>query len=220
MAEEDKRLAVVEDAIVGTPQPWERQEGESDKAFEAFCVYRDSTPSDRSLTKTSQKMSKSRPTLCDWSRKYGWVSRVRAWDDKCDAELREAELKKRREMGERHAKQSASFQRILMEPALALAETLKADGAIKDFRKKLQKMTPEEQLALVRKCATAYPALMRAERLASGESTENIEGRVAVHQVKAVSSRIAALAAKYIPQETLESFLNDLKAAMSNELGE
>ena len=80
--------------------------------------------------------------------------------------------------------------------------------------------SPEDQLALVRKCATAYPSLMRAERLASGESTENIEGRVAIHQVKAVSSRIAALAAKYIPQDKLEAFLNDLKAALSNEMGE
>lgn len=220
MAAEDKRRDVVEDAIVGTPQPWERQEGETDIAFEAFTIYRDMRPTERSLTRVSQVRNKARSQGCEWSRQHGWVSRVRAWDDRCDAVLREAELNKRREMGERHAKQSASFQRILMEPALALAEHLKGDGAIKDFREKLRKMSPEEQLVLVRKCATAYPALMRAERLASGESTEKVEGRIAIHQVKAVSSRIAALAAKYIPADKLEQFLNDMKAAMSNELGE
>lgn len=224
MAAEDKQREGVEQvqvlALAPSVAPWERHEGETDKAFEAFTFYRDAAPTDRSLTKTSRKMNKSRPTLADWSRKYGWVRRVSAWDDHCDAQRREAELEKRRKMGERHAVQAANFQKILMEPARALAEKFKDETFVASFRAKLANMKPEKLLAVVRACAGVYPALMRSERLASGESTENVEGRIAIHTVRAVSSRIAALAAKYVPQDKLESFLTDLKSALANELGE
>jgi len=220
VAKSDHKSRAVNRALGVARVPWEIQEGETSKAFEAFVVYRGLPPSERSVEKAGKVLGKSTGTLDRWTAKYGWVRRARAWDDEQDAATRNAELESRRKMGKRHAQQAQTFERLLMEPAMALAEKLRDKEFTEGFRNKISVLEPGDLLALVRACAGAYPSLMRAERLASGESTENIEGRVAVHQVKAVAARIAARAAKYIPDEKLPAFLSDLKADLANELGE
>lgn len=86
--------------------PWERQKGESGKAFEAFVVYRDMGPT-RSLMKAAQKLDKNRTTIGDWSAKWSWVERVDAWDDEQDR-IRRLELAQARvEAVERHWKSAA-----------------------------------------------------------------------------------------------------------------
>ena len=82
---------------------WERQEGESAKAFEAFGVYRDLGP-DRSIAKTGQKLGKNLTTLSEWSSKFEWVKRANAWDDEQDRVARNEQIKEIRKMRERHAK--------------------------------------------------------------------------------------------------------------------
>lgn len=207
-------------ALAVDVEPWGRLEGETEQAFEAFATYRDMDATERSLSKTARALSKSKPLMSGWSRKHSWVRRARAWDDHRDAEMREAEIAERRKMGKRHAQQARSFGRLLMEPALALGKKLQDGEYTKEFRAKIAKMDPADILALMRASATAFPSLMRAERLAMGESTESVEGRISVHEVKAVAARIAARAAKYIPPEKLDAFLNDLKADLANQLGE
>lgn len=63
----------------GDRQPWERQPGETSKAYEAFCVYRDMGLS-RSVVKVGKDLGKAARTVEDWSRKYNWVQRTEAWD--------------------------------------------------------------------------------------------------------------------------------------------
>lgn len=72
---------------------WERQEGESAKAFAAFVVYRD-LGDKRSLEKVSQNLAKSLPFIKSWSSKYNWVKRAAAYDDFLDAESTKKTLKK------------------------------------------------------------------------------------------------------------------------------
>jgi hypothetical protein len=201
-------------------EPWARRDKESPVAFEAFSKYREMDPIKRSLASVGRELSKSKQLMSRWSSTWSWVRRARAWDDKVEAEVREEEIKERRKMGKRHAKQSQSFQSILMQPAVALAQAFADKPTLEKFRKDIAKLPVAEALALIRSSASVYPSLVRAERLASGESTENVEGRVGRNQVKAVASRIAARAAKYIPQDKQEAFLNDLKADLENELGE
>lgn len=98
---------------------WERQQGETTKAYAAFCVYRDLGP-DRSLEKVRKEYEKngkkiSVKFLGRWSAKYNWVERARAYDDYLDYKKREEQEKAIRDMAERHAKVAMLFQQKVLE---------------------------------------------------------------------------------------------------------
>jgi hypothetical protein len=64
------------------PQPWDRLDDESGRAYAAFCVYRDLGP-DRKVCEAvrihySGKQCKSQVAI--WSQKYKWADRVQAYD--------------------------------------------------------------------------------------------------------------------------------------------
>lgn len=71
---------------------YERQEGETPKAWEAFKVYRD-LGSTRSLAKCAELYYGARKNLAQlakWSAKNAWVERVQAYEDYKEMERREA----------------------------------------------------------------------------------------------------------------------------------
>lgn len=84
------------------PEPWERQKGETSRAYEAFCVYRDMGPG-RSQVKVGQKLSKNTATIAGWSTKYEWVKRAAAWDAEQDRIARQAQTDEIKRMRKRHA---------------------------------------------------------------------------------------------------------------------
>lgn len=84
------------------PEPWERQKGETPRAWEAFSVYRD-MGADRSITKTAQHLHKNRTTIGEWSRKYDWVKRATAWDAEQDRIARQSQIDEIKKMRKRHA---------------------------------------------------------------------------------------------------------------------
>ncbi|MGW1056024.1 hypothetical protein [Streptomyces sp. NPDC002521] len=92
---------------------WERQDGESRQAFEAFAVYRDLGPA-RSVTKAARELGKSRTLLGQWSRQYAWVMRSVAYDREQDrlflAEQTQAQAQAQREIARRHAKLAQAVQ--------------------------------------------------------------------------------------------------------------
>lgn len=68
---------------------WDRREGESKKAYQAFCDYRDMGTS-RSLRSLHEQyiepsfnnpVTKSRSSLNTWSAQHDWQNRVIAWDN-------------------------------------------------------------------------------------------------------------------------------------------
>lgn len=59
--------------------PWNRQPGETSKAYEAFSIYRD-LGSERSTRRVAEQLSKSEALINRWSGKYDWPARSRAWD--------------------------------------------------------------------------------------------------------------------------------------------
>lgn len=90
------------------PAPWERQPGESNKAYTAFCIYRDLPPTQRSLKevtirfyeKDRAKVRRASKMIEKWSVRWRWVERAEAWDQERDRRAREAEIeavKKRRQ---------------------------------------------------------------------------------------------------------------------------
>lgn len=97
-------------------EPWEMQEEETAKAFEAFCAYRDLGPN-RSMRETAEKVGKSQKLMEGWSSTHKWRDRAAAWDAEQDRIARQAQLKEIIKMRERHAKLASD---MLVKAARAL----------------------------------------------------------------------------------------------------
>lgn len=95
-------------------QPWERQKGESARAFEAFLVYLQMGP-DRSIQAVSHKLAKSIPLIKRWSSDNNWVERCRAWDNYLQQEAKKAAVAEVRRMNQRHAKMASAIQATAMQ---------------------------------------------------------------------------------------------------------
>lgn len=61
-------------------QPWDIQPDEPARAYAGFAMYRDAGPA-RSIDKLLLDDTRSIPNWKRWSVKYGWVERVRAFDE-------------------------------------------------------------------------------------------------------------------------------------------
>lgn len=92
----------------GAPDPWERQPGESSRAYEAFLVYRDMGPR-RSQRAVAEKVAKSRQLIGRWNAENKWVERVRQFEIHEDRILAEERKERRREIGRRHDKLADAF---------------------------------------------------------------------------------------------------------------
>lgn len=140
------------------PEPWERQPGETPKAFEAFQLYRDMGAS-RSTSAVGRQLHKHRDLICRWSRRYGWVKRVASWDDEQDRLRRKKLEGELEEMAERHAKIA-----LMMQDKIA---------AQLEHMNKSSKTKPIPVTVLHHWTDTA----VRIERLARGQATERMETR-------------------------------------------
>lgn len=99
-------------------KPWERQENESAKAFEAFCIYRD-MGIQRSVRKVARELGKSETLMARWSGNYDWVERAASWDEEQDRIVRQAQLDDIKKMRKRHAEIATD---MLVKAAAALEE--------------------------------------------------------------------------------------------------
>lgn len=131
---------------------YERQEGESQKAFEAFATYRDLGIT-RSIREVAQKLNKSVALLGRWSSKYEWVDRAQAFDDEMDRKAILDNEKKRREMVKRHASAATMFQGKVIERLNSL---------------KPEELSPSDLIRW-------FTEAVKIERLSRGESTDIAE---------------------------------------------
>lgn len=156
-----------------TIKPWERQRGESQKAFEAFTVYRD-MGAERSLMKVVQKLNKSLQLLGRWSSKWNWVERVRLYDAELDRQYRLEQEEERRKMAERHAKQAMMFQNKILERLRTIDPN---------------RLSPSDLIKW-------FDVAVKVERLSRGESTEITEvehsGQVSTNNEHTVTQRIVS----------------------------
>lgn len=99
-------------------KPWERREGESAKAFEAFSVYL-YMGTDRSLREVAEKLGKSRALIERWSRTHEWVKRATAYDDdvrrKAASQAHAQAIQKSRNMADRHIKIALEMQSVALK---------------------------------------------------------------------------------------------------------
>lgn len=151
-------------ANVNTPEPWERQPGETSRAFEAFCVYRD-MGADRSIRKTEQKLNKNHTTIADWSRNNDWVKRCAAWDAEQDRIARYEQVKEIKKMRKRHAALASSM----------LIKAAKALGRI-----------PDEEIS-ASELSRMVDVASKLERISRGDVGEVIEERDGGEALSAVT---------------------------------
>lgn len=117
-----------------TDKPWERQKGESEKAFEAFAVYRDMGEK-RTLTAVAEKLQKSGSLIRRWKDRWDWVERVRAYDNGLEKEARAKAIKDRKDMSDRHIKIAMQLQKKALEALNGLEVEAMSPKDIKEFIK-------------------------------------------------------------------------------------
>ena len=139
---------------VNTPEPWERQQGETTRAYEAFCIYRDMGAS-RALRKVVQQLNKNLTTIAEWSTKYEWVKRVAEWDAEQDRIARQAQVDEIKRMRKRHAD-------------LASAMLIKAAKALQRI--------PEDEIKAV-DVSRMVETASKLERISRGDVGEVVEER-------------------------------------------
>ena len=92
---------------------WERQEGETSRAYEAFSAYRD-LGSARSLAKVGQLLGKSTGLMERWSAAHAWVDRVAALEARDEIVRREAVEEYLASQAEDHAEREGRIAEILL----------------------------------------------------------------------------------------------------------
>ncbi len=100
---------------------WERQEGESERAYQGFCVYRDLGPA-RSLAKVGQMLGKSTALMERWSVAHSWVDRVAALAARDEMLRREAVEEHLRAQADDHAAREVRIAEKLLEVREVAAE--------------------------------------------------------------------------------------------------
>lgn len=97
-----------------TEKPWERQTGESEKAFEAFSVYRD-LGQDRTVSAVVKRLEKSRNLIDRWKNRWNWFERARLYDNELEKQAMAKAVKEHKAMSERHIKIAMQMQKKALE---------------------------------------------------------------------------------------------------------
>ena len=127
--------------VTDTILPWERQPGETEKAYEAFLIYKNQGPG-RSQIEVARKLQKSTRLITSWVKRWDWKNRVTLFDRDVERKAKAEEEKARKDMIKRHIKYSLAVQ----SKAIQGLEKLKPEkmGAISvqallDFGTKLER---------------------------------------------------------------------------------
>jgi hypothetical protein len=93
--------------------PWERQPGESRKAYKAFTTYLE-LGEERSVRKSRELIGKSWSLISGWSAKWDWFKRAEAYDRAEDRKRMRAQELARDQMYARQATHAAMAQAAAM----------------------------------------------------------------------------------------------------------
>ena len=78
-------------------EQWDRQQGETAKAYEAFCVYRD-LGIGRQYAKTARELGKNESLIRRWARAWNWKERAEVWDKSVTEAARREAIQERMEI--------------------------------------------------------------------------------------------------------------------------
>ena len=146
------------------PQPWERQPEETNKAWNAFRLYRDMEPAERSTQEVANKLLlNSTRHIREWCTEHNWVARAGAYDAHVD------ELKRNQRERERLA---ASERRIQLAKNMQLVGGAKIQEIGKKIQDALSKGEALPAISL-KDAAALIDAGVKLERLEAGLTTGN-----------------------------------------------
>ena len=134
-------------------QPWEREPGETDKAWRAFQAFRDAGP-DRSLVGTYRAVygrpeaEKVRPFFRTWSSRHSWDDRVEAWDRHVDRAVQHEFLDQHRAMAVRHVAVARLMQAKALEALQAMDPSKLTARDIRDWMEAAQKLARGLRIAI------------------------------------------------------------------------
>lgn len=136
---------------------WERQPGETSKAWEGFRMYRDAG-SNRSMTAVFKTIGRGNSVSLfeKWAWRYHWKFRVEEYDRHLDRVAQVQVVKSIREMTDRHIKIAMAMQNTVAKRL----NTFEFD-----------KLSPETLVRWIE-------AGVKIERLSRGVSTENTEQKI------------------------------------------
>jgi hypothetical protein len=161
---------------------WERQPGESLKAYNAFRIYRE-LKRDRSLAAVTAALAASKQRADDspadtdasqkrksvksgqiglWSRQYNWNERAREWDIEAEKYFKQRSAQTFRSLCDRHVEQIRPARIAAQQ---ALGEFVRA---MKDGRNDFQTMSVKAQWKIVIRTMRLLPVTLQAEREAMG----------------------------------------------------
>lgn len=149
--------------------PWDRREGESTPAYEAFCAYRDAGR-ERTLLGAYRERKPDAKQLCgqwsDWSRDWDWLERARSYDAHLDSIRREVRERRLRELEERRADFEIAIQAANEQWVTDLDGEIRAaisEGYL-EIEEDLEKVG--DDLTVVKRTThKKYPALSAVARL-------------------------------------------------------
>jgi hypothetical protein len=143
-----------------TDPPWNRQKGESAKAYRAFSLYRDLDVLERSYEKASTLYGCRRLQFSEWAKKYRWAERIDQWDLHCERLAVAAQESAIVEMNQRHAG-------IAVEMLKKVLQRLVGDDVENVQAINASHLTAND-------CARLGEVAVKLERLARGSETERI----------------------------------------------
>ena len=145
---------------------WDRQTGETNRAYAAFLLYRDMGPL-RSLRKAADrfyniKSESKQHQFLRWSTANNWVARCEAWDMEEERDRVTRQREEIRLMDDRQSKYGKGIQEIAMSNVYAITGHI-----AKDRKGKLINATIN-----IEEARKLFETGLKAERIARGEVTE------------------------------------------------
>ncbi len=129
-----------------TDSPWERQRGESEKAFAAFVIYRD-LGEKRTITEVARKLTRSRQWINEWKDKWRWKERAAEYDQEMQRVARKAARETMAEEYETMIKRQIAISLQLQSKAMKALQTLKPEKLTpKEIREWLKMSTELERM--------------------------------------------------------------------------
>jgi hypothetical protein len=136
---------------------WDRQDGESSKAFGAFTIYRDAG-AERKLQQVAEVLRCSGANVRRWATRWCWARRAAEWDIAQDHLKQKALQRERTKMIERQAKLGMEMQDI-------------GASALYDLKRRMQSSKPTRVRPT--EIAKLIEAGAQLERRARGEEKES-----------------------------------------------
>jgi hypothetical protein len=110
--------------LQGEEKPWDRQPGETSKAYRAFALYRD-MQADRTFESVARELRCSGANIRRFSKRWDWAHRVRAYDIHVDRIELDALSRERLAMKKRMARQGIDMQTAAAEGLSELLRLIK-----------------------------------------------------------------------------------------------